>query len=309
MLKQIYIVVAGVLLFISGAQAGSIEYLTQERLLSNEAQNFFPEHPPSIPDSCYSIRTVNGVSGGRQAADEIADGKCSSSSGSAVTGAYDARLRTGSEWLYYDYGLVTVISADARQQSSLGADSITFVAEASTRGEVWGDIAARSFLETTFSLDSATTFRIAGVLGGYGFAGGSCLVLAGCLDFQLATADGATTFLDTSNFLFTNLATTPGVDPGLITWLNQTDACITIGGCNSRARYVDATITLGPGSYRFLADVNVARYDRSGDYEAESFGIMNVQMSVVPVPPALVLFPSALALLGWVRSRRSARNG
>jgi hypothetical protein len=203
--------------------------------------------------------------------------------------------------------------ARAEQTSVLTDDGISFMGFTRV-GENTTWTAAYSNMDVGFSLDSTTTVSVEGLFSHWDLDGGSYGSISPSI--RLETADGSQTIFDTSDFSYWEFSgygaehfTVPeGFDEDLLSYVaTNTNA----GSGNPVGMGLMTTITLDAGAYRLLVDNSGTAcgyqfedaYDMCGDFGA-SFGTTAFRMAtVVPVPPALLLFPSALAVLGWFRRR------
>jgi hypothetical protein len=175
--------------------------------------------------------------------------------------------------------------SSATQQSALNTDSIsvdTFASAVSALTDL-NEMGAygESVFDISFSLDQATTFAVSGYRDCYFSFSGTCDFTPG--DFLLETSGGQEVSLDWQ-LVFDN-----GYDETLS---------------------LDSTITLAAGTYHLWIRSRYGVYCDSGfgcfDFaQGGNESVTFAMTTVVPIPSALLLFPSALAVLGWVR-RRSA---
>lgn len=173
-------------------------------------------------------------------------------------------------------------SATAAQLSTLGGDAITvdLHARAGNNDYESGQAEARSVFDVSFTLDETTSFFVAGWL----------------------SSDPTVGPITTFNIADVLLEDSVGNEIGL-NWVTNWESE------NSFDRDLDSKVTLAAGAYRLrveaATDARCHSYPNyCGDYGSSISVNAEFTMSVVPVPPALVLFPSALAALGWLRRRR-----
>jgi hypothetical protein len=187
-------------------------------------------------------------------------------------GLFDQQVSIVNEW----YARVS-----AEQTSSLTADGISvssYTYANGTQRDRWtaGSASAESIFDVTFTLDEATRFDFAGSIVGNSLK-----------DYTLQSLAG---------------------DEIALNWVHEAyNLDCASGYCDSYS--LESRVLLAAGTYQLVV-TNVDSKSCSGEwgceeiYSSERSTDMVFSMSVVPVPPALVLFPSALAALGWVRRRR-----
>ncbi len=84
-------------------------------------------------------------------------------------------------------------------------------------------------------------------------------------------------------------------DPAAFGLFNVTDACLAVG-CNTQTK----DPLLDPDGFLFWDDIHPTRAGHAILADAAYHAVL------IPVPPAVLLFGSALGLLGWVRRRTAA---
>jgi hypothetical protein len=288
------------LIFLLGhglAGAATLDYTSQYRLVNAEVE---------VGTTFPSCRLANSSDVTSMSPGDI----CSDGGDSYSTGSFDASGSAGGSWEVWgllphsDYsGYVR-----ANQSSSLGNSAINFSGSVRAQGVEGSPLhdAASTLLDVSFDLASTSFFQLSAelseVLG--------CVSVEGS-DYCSSPGDGYDALLvledlgtGTSIFSATNaseidalngtlLALDAGsyrlrVELGVDNMACYSGSFDTHGNCWWTQPFFSAYFGEGPSSVIYDTDLNFA------------------MSTVVPVPPALVLFPSALAALGWVRWRREA---
>jgi hypothetical protein len=251
---------------VSTAHAGSIQYLTQYRSVVATGEQAFSY--------------INGSNNPSNCSDDYSD--CGPQQPISAANFDEFSLSMTAEIADFDCFCITGNSA-ASQLSTLSPGGLAVSLAAWASQEDYGDSLlanASSIFEITFSLNEAASFEISGAhdygsrYGAYGGASSSGVLLE--------TLAGETIDL--------NWHTDYEEPPGDVSHTEQSLAM---------------TINLDAGVYRLLVH---SEKGLTGGYEygASRYGSVDFAMtSVVPVPPALLLFPSALAVLGWLRRKQT----
>lgn len=172
--------------------------------------------------------------------------------------------------------------ATARHFSTLADEAITvdLYASATNTDDMSGQAEALSIFDVSFTLAETTSFFVTGWLSSDPTTGPKSTFLIA--DVLLEDAGGNEIGLD---------------------WVTNWESGTVFD------RDLDSKVTLAAGAYRLrveaATDVRCYEWPNAcGDYGSKNTLNAEFNMSVVPLPPALVLFPSALAMLGWLRRRR-----
>lgn len=200
--------------------------------------------------------------------------------------------------------------ASAALNSSMAAEQWTVFGSSNVNGSSQGGAFATTVVE--FSLDSLTEIAFSGLLTQQNFLGYSFpsdeiygfrleSAATGQALFNIDLQDAQWTvpldydFPTDSYDLAEDLSM--AFDPDLVDhiWPGPLD-----GSKEATVAAFRQSLSLEAGAYRLVASYG----EVNGGFDDLSAGSRTAfRMSVVPVPPALLLFPSALAALGWWRRR------
>ena len=234
---------------------------------------------------------------------------CTDGADSMAIGSFDASGSAAGPWQGYDYygGIEYAGHVRASQNSSLADNALHF------SGNVWGQgvegsplhDSATALLDVSFDLATTSWFELSTDLA----ETSPCVSVEGN-EYCSSPGDGYDALLvleDLSNgsSIF-SVTTAAQIDA-----LNGARLALDAGSYRLRIELQAENIGCYSGSYDtggrcWWAGVWMEDYFRSdGPSSAIYETDLNFAMAtVVPIPPTLVLFPSALAALGWARRRQ-----